>query len=111
MQRWLRILVLVLSVMPLAMPVAQWSRSAQCVTQMTLDHACCPQHSEIAAPSCCNAKADSYLSEDRVAADAVRISTTSQAVLPIAERLNAVRPIEARTAYISILIPALILRT
>ena len=117
MSRLLRIFVLVLAVMPLAMPGVRWSASAQCMTQMnaaaSAEHLCCPQHAAMAAPACCNAKADSNPAESRAMADEARIGAAPQVMLPapLRMRAGAARNAGQRTAYISILLPALILRT
>lgn len=113
MQRWWRIFVLMLVAIPLVIPVAQLFPSTQCVTRKAADHSCCPQHTEIAAPSCCDAGTNSYLAEGRTTADAAQISVASQLVslMPVQARSEGKLNIERRTSYISILVPALILRT
>jgi hypothetical protein len=113
MQRWLRIFVLVLVVMPLGDTIAQLLPPARCAAQMAMGHVCCPQHTEIAAPSCCQAKADSYLTEGTATADAAQINVASQLVSRMPAQLQSERGlgVEQHTTYISILVPALILRT
>ncbi|HTJ30963.1 MAG TPA: hypothetical protein VL346_10700 [Acidobacteriaceae bacterium] len=113
MQRWWRIFVLMLVAIPLVMPVAQLSPSTRCVTRKAADHSCCQQHTEIDAPSCCDAGTNSYLAEGRTTADAAQISVASHLIslMPVQARSEGKLNIERRTSYISILVPALILRT
>ena len=113
MQRWLRILVLVLTVMPLGLSVAQLLPPARCVAQMAVDHVCCPQHAQISAPSCCNAKVDTLLTEAGATADEALTGVTFQAVSPMLPQTHEEVGFssDSRPAYISILVPALILRT
>jgi len=114
MQRLLRILVVVLAVMPLAMPGMRWYASARCAVPMAAEHLCCPQqHAEVATPSCCHAKTDALLAEGKTTLEDARLDAGSQLIMPMPRRgrEEARASGEASPAYISILLPALILRT
>lgn len=113
MVRVWRICVLMLAVLPLAMPVVHRFAASQCKTQMAMDHECCPQHTTVTAPACCDTGADSSWPEIGNAADAMRLLVRSQVQIsaPLAELGVAVDICAPRPAYIPILLPTPILRT
>jgi len=106
-------MVLLLAVAPLALPMMRWPFSSQCVAQMTMEHVCCPQHSVVATPTCCNAKTDASLPERKTAASETRQQVASKEfVSMLAPRLHLplIRA-ERHAEPIPILLPTLILRT